>query len=345
MSVTINPNEPDFINTWWIRSEDVNVEHLLDVFTTMDAGSDRVWRACACFMQHLYWHKNRLVILKSKIERLPDNHSSKPECLLELSRLLETVKNQVERKRLLTCTLKLEREQGGGRRVAEILRHLADANGRMGHPEEGIRSAEEALEIGERLGDRVVQAQCLVVLARLLRQGDQLDAAEEAAFRAIDLFPEKGEEYRVCGSHRVLGNIYRSRGETEKAVHHFEVALGIASSFDWYEEPFWVHYQLALLFHDEGRFDEAATHVERAKLHTANSAHNLAYAMEMQARIWYKQHKLKEARSEVLCAADVYEKLGAAKDVEDCRTLLRDIQMELDTAVASGQSESNREPL
>jgi hypothetical protein len=44
----------------------------------------------------------------------------------------------------------------------------------------------------------------------------------------------------------------------------------------------------------------------------------------------------KRQESEVLRAADVFEKLGAAEEAERCRTLLRGIQKELDTAVASG---------
>ena len=322
LSATLNPNEPNFVKTQWITSEDVNVEHLLDVFTAVDASSDSVWRACAHFMQHLYWHKNRLVVLKPKIEELPNYHSSKPECFFELSRLFGSVRNQVERKRLLTWALKLGRERGSDRRVARILRHLADANGLMGLLKEGIQLVKEASEIGE-----------------------QLDTAEEAASHAIALFPENGEQHRLCGSHRILGNIYRSKGETEKAIHHFKVALRITSSFDCHEEPFWVHYRLAGLFHDEGRFDDANTHIECAKSHAVDSTYNLGYAMEMQAKIWRKQHRLEEARSEVLRAADVYETLGAAKDVEDCGTLLRDIQNGLDTAAASGQSDFNCELL
>jgi len=111
--VTLNPNEPDFVKTRWIASEDANVEHLLDVFTTIDSNSDNIWRACASFLRHLCWHKHRLVILKPKIEGLPDDHSSKPECLFELSRLLHSVGSQAERKQLLTRALKLERERGG----------------------------------------------------------------------------------------------------------------------------------------------------------------------------------------------------------------------------------------
>jgi tetratricopeptide (TPR) repeat protein len=345
MSVSLNPNEPDFVETQWIVSEDVNVEHLLDVFTTIDGDSADVWGACANFMRHLNWHKKRLVILKAKFEGLPDDHSSKPECLFELSRLFESVGNEVERKRLLTCALKLERERGSDHQVARILRHIANANGGMDLPKEGIQLVKEALEIGERLGDPVVQARCLTELAMLLRNDRQFDAAEEAASRAISLYPEKGEEYRVWGSHCILGYIYSWKGDTKKAIHHYEVALGIASPFGWHEPLFLVHSLLADLFYDEDRFDEANTHIERAKSHTANSVYNSGYAMLFQASVWYKQHRLEEAKSEALCAADVFERLGAAKEVERCRTLLRDIQEELDTAVASGQSESNCELL
>jgi len=341
MAVTLNPNEPDIIKTQWITSEDVNVEHLIDVFTTIDANSDSIWHACTLFMRHLCWHKPRLVTLKAKIEGLPDDHSSKPECLFELSRLFGSVGSDVERKRLLTCVLKLERERGSDHQVARILRHLANANRVTRVPKEGIQLAKEALEIGERLGETVVQAQCLAELAGLLRQDDQLDAAEEAISRAIDLFPEKGEEYRVCGSHRVLGSIYHFKRETEKAIHQFEVALRIASPFEWHSQLFWNHYGLALLFQQEGRFDDAQIHIEHAKSHTVNSARNLGYATEEQALIWYKQHRLEEARSEALRAADVYEKLGATMYLARCRELLQDIQKKLDTAAASGQSDSD----
>jgi len=57
--------------------------------------------------------------------------------------------------------------------------------------------------------------------------------------------------------------------------------------------------------------------------------------MELRAEILYEQHRFEEARSEALCAADIYDELGAAKDVGECRELLRKIEKELDTPVAS----------
>ena len=345
MSAKVNQNKSNFRETRWITSEDVNVEHLLDIFTTITPDSDSVWDACANFMQHLFWHKNRLIILKPKIEGLPDNHRSKPNCLFELSRLFDSVGNQAERKRLLTHALELERERGSYYEVARILRHLSDTNRLVGLPKEGIQQAKEALETLEQLGDTVAQAQCLKYLAWLLHSDNQLDAAEEAASRTIDLIPEKGSQSLVCESHRLLGKIYRSKGDTERATHHFEVALKIASSFDWYDDLFWVHYDLAQLFRDGGRFDDAHAHVELAKSHAASNTYNLGRAMRLQAMVWYRQRRLEEARSEALRAADIFKKFRAAKDTDDCRKFLRQIRKELNSPVASGQSAFSCESL
>jgi len=340
MSVVIDPDKPNFVEGRWIVSEDVNVEHLLDIFTTINPNSDSVWVACANFIWHLYWHKTRLTILQPKVEGLPDNHNSKPECLHRLSRLIYLVGNFVECKRLMSHALKLWRERDDDANVAQMLRDLSDTNRLMGLPKEGIQQAQEALEIYERLGYTLKQAQCLDDLASSLSDDNQFDAAEEAAFRAIALLPDEGEQYRVCQFHRTLAEIYQSKGEIEKAIHHFEVALGIASPFNWHDHLFWIHYQLAGLFRDESRFDDAQAHVEHAKSHAVDDTYNLGRAMVEQAAVWYCQDRLEEARTEALRAADVYEKLGDAKDVEDCRELLQDIE---DSLVASGQSSLNCE--
>ena len=178
MSVSIDLDKPSFRESQWITSEDVNVEHLLDVFTTVDANSDGVWDACASFMEHLSWHKKRLVVLRPKIEGLPDDHRCKPDCLLQLSQLFQWVGDFVEHKRLLTHTLKLGRGWGSDRQVARALRCLSDANRLLDLPKEGIQQAKEALEIYERLGDAREQAQCLIQLALLLHSDKQLDAGE-----------------------------------------------------------------------------------------------------------------------------------------------------------------------
>jgi len=327
LSVSINPGDPGFEEGRWITSEDVNVEHLLDIFTTIDARSREVWDTCAQFMRHIYWHKGRLVILGPKIEGLPDGHPSKLECLTRLSLLFDRVGNRVESKRLLLHILKLWRERGDKFRVADTLRLICNVNQVLGLHEEAIQQAREALKILKRLNDTVGQARTLTLLAWSLHSDNQFDAAKEAASRAIDLLSGNRDQFEVCRCHRILGKICYSMGETENAIDHFKTALKIASPFKWHNQLSRNHYELADLFFKEGRFDEAHASVERAKSHAAiDDQYYLACVTQLQARFWYGQSKFEEAKSEALCAADVFERFGAAKDLEDCRALLRDIE-------------------
>ena len=194
LSVNVQPGEPGFADASWITSEDVNIEHLLDVFTTIDANSDDVWHICCRFMAHLFWHKRRLVMLGPKIEALPDNHRFKPDCLFELSLLFHSIRNDMERKRLLLYTLKLWRERGDNFEVAVTLWFLSDANRCLKLYKEGIDQAREALEIQEQHNDKLGQARSWDYLASVLHADDQLDAAEEAASRAINLFLDEGDQ-------------------------------------------------------------------------------------------------------------------------------------------------------
>ena len=323
--VDVIPDEPGFEEAQWVRLEDVNIEHLLDVFMSTDTDSIVAWDVCAYFMNHLHWHKKRLIILGPKIERLPGDHRSKPECLFGLSQLFNSVGNHMESKRLLTHALKLWREREDDLRVADMLRFISEANKLLCLNKEGIEQATEALEIYERFGHTSGQALSLRQLAWLLFQDNQLDAAEEAALQVINL-SDKNNQFAVCSCYGLLGDICHSRGEREKAIDHYETALGIASSSNWYSHLFWNNNSLARLFFGENRFSDGHVHIERAKSHTLDNPYQLGRAMELQAGFWYKERRFEEAKSEALRAADVYEGIGAAKDVVDCETLLRKIE-------------------
>ena len=330
LMVDVKPGKPGFEEARWITSEDTNVEHLLDVFTTIDAASRGVWGACAGFMKHLLWHKPRLVTLGPKLEALADDHPSKPECLYELSRLFQAIGNHVQCKRLLTLVLELSREQGDNHQLTRALSHLSRVHLDMGLYQEGIRLAEEASEISERLGDAVGQARALTDLGWLFYYDDQLDSAEEALYRAIDIVSEKDEQFLVCECHRLLGNIYRSRDDTEKAIRHYETALTIASSSNWLNHLFWVHFDLAKLFIDQARFEDAQAHIQYAKLHAVgdHDSYTLAHAMELQVQVWHRQGRFEEAIPEGLRAVDAFEKLGATEDAERVRGLLQQVDGE-----------------
>ena len=326
LSVPVDPANPGFEDARWITSEDVNVEHLFNVFTSIDTISVGIWDTCAYFMRHLYWHERRLVALGLKIEKLPDDHRSKPECLFQLGRLFESVGNFTEQKRLFAYTLKLQRERGENIRVAGTLRFMSGASRSLHLYKEGIEQLKEALEIYKRLGSTTGQAVTWQRLARLLHGDKQLGAAEEAATRAIGALSDIGHGFAVCECYRALGDICHSKGETQKAIGHFEAALENASVGNWQPQKFWIHYSLARLCFGEDRFDDAHSHIERAKSNAINDKYRLGQAMEMHAGLWYKQCRYEEARSEALRAADVFGSLGAAGWLENCRALLQRIE-------------------
>jgi tetratricopeptide (TPR) repeat protein len=331
LSVDVYPEVPGFEEARWIILEDVNVEHLLDVFTSIDTTKGDIWDACSHFMEHLVWHKPRQTILGSKIEALPDDHPSKSKYLARLSWLFNQVGNRLEEKRLLAHALELERQRGDDSQVAEILRDLSEANQFLDLYEEGIGQAKEALALLEQTGDTVGQARVLKNLAHLLVHDNQLEAAEKAASRGIDLILETGPQYISCQLHRVLGTIHHSKREKEKAVYHFKTALRIASPFNWHADLFWNHHDLAHLLSDEGDFDDANVHIEQAKSHVLNNMYCLGCVMHLQARVWHRQGRLEDAKSGALRALSIFEKFGAARDVGVCRDHLQMVERAMET--------------
>ena len=335
LSVGVYPGKPGYQEARWIEMEDVNVEHLLDIFTTIDTDSNGVWDVCSYFIEHIYRHKPRLVLLGPKIEALLDTHPSKPRCLLWLSHLFYSVGNYTESKQLLMHALELSRARGDDIGVVQALHILSDTNRMLDLYEEGTQQANEALKVCERLNNTFERARSLRDLAYLLYGDQQLDAAEEAASQSMDLLPD--DRYLVCQCHRLLGEIHAFKGETEKAVNQFEAALRMASSFGWRRQQFWVHLCLAEMFSYQRRFDDSHAHVECAKLHAFNDIYLMCRTMLLQASVWHEQCRLGEARSEVLRAINAYEMVGATTDLGICRDLLRCIEVETEKLTASGE--------
>jgi len=345
LSIGVYPGKPGYKEAQWIKSEDSNIEYLLDIFTTVDTDSNNVWDVCSYFMEHLRFHKPRLVLLGPKVKALPDVHPSKPRCLFVLASLFFLVGNHMECKQLLIHTLKLRRERGDEFEVAETLSMLSDVNRMLGLHEEGIQQVNEAIKIYRQLNDTFGQANSLCALAWSLYEDRQLDAAEEAALQSINLLPERVDQSLICQCHRVLGGIHSFKGEVEKAIDHFEAGLRIASSFDWHHEQFWGHYSLAELFFDKGRFHDSYAHVERAKLYAVDVTYLTARAMHLRARFLYRQRRFIDANLEALCAANTYEKVGATNDLQICRNLIHRIKVEMKKLTTSHESDFDGELL
>jgi len=99
------------------------------------------------------------------------------------------------------------------------------------------------------------------------------------------------------------------------------------------------------VFSGKGRLVDACVHIERAKSYAVNNAYSLGRLMELQAGVWYNQFRFEEAKPEALRAVEVFERLGAAQDVERCNKLLRDILQKLNDLFISDESGLNDELL
>ena len=123
LSVDVDPDKPSFGETQWILLEDMNVEHLLDVFTSIDPDRDDIWDAFYHFIEHLYWHRPRKTVLGPKIRALLDYYHSNLDLLYlsELSLLFGRARDHPRRKQLLTHTLGFEKREGDKQQVIQTL--------------------------------------------------------------------------------------------------------------------------------------------------------------------------------------------------------------------------------
>ena len=316
--------------TRWITSEDVNAEHLLDIFTSADTNSENVWDACENLMLHLYFHKPRLPVFEQKIRRLPDGYPSKPACLSSLSSLFSAVGNSVEQQQLLCRALKLYRERGDDDDIAFTLLHLSPVSSSLGLHEEGILQAREAMAIFRQLGNTIGVVDCYAFLSSLLRRVNRLDEADECEMQAIRLAdaltPDADPVF--CGSlHASLAVIYFNRGNMEKTISHSEASLGVLTTRS---NRFHIHCAQVSAHIMEGRFGDAEAHLEHAGLLAANDSSELGILMLLRAGLFRGQGKFAEAGSETSCALDLLERLGGGDRVEEAKDFLDLIDLEMD---------------
>ena len=102
---------------------------------------------------------------------------------------------------------------------------------------------------------------------------------------------------------------------------------------------------MAWLFYNDDKLDDAQGHATQAKLLAIHGSYCFSQATEVQAWIWYRQNRLEDASSEALRAHEIYERLGAARPLEDIKALIRDIERAMETRAVSIRSASGGELL
>jgi len=319
-----------FTEVEWFVSEDINTEHLLDVFVSIDTEPADVWGACYQFLDHLAEYKPRPVILGPKIDTLPETHPSKAECVRALAILFAALGDFSMARRLHLHELRLWQRHGNELNGAIALTRVADANRLLGNTQEGIGQAEEALRVFERLEEKCWQGHCLKIIAWGYVDCRQLRGASRCIDHMFALLRNGGDKglLRSCG--RILATISVQMGNLSDAKEILESTLEVPLLLGDAHSRFWITYRLVEVYFGLGDLNGVCDQITSMKS-LAQASHDqylLGRAMELQAKVWLKTGRVAEARSEVLLALAAYGKAGNSRNQEKCGELLKCIEME-----------------
>lgn len=123
------------------------------------------------------------------------------------------------------AALKIRRELGARRAVAETVLQAAKCQRALGRPKEALASAGEALAIYREDGSKAGVAACLAVLGGANGDLGARAEAETCLNDALSLLKSIGSVRRAAGVLTAMGELSRSAGELDTALKRFVDAL------------------------------------------------------------------------------------------------------------------------
>jgi class 3 adenylate cyclase/tetratricopeptide (TPR) repeat protein len=109
---------------------------------------------------------------------------------------------------------------------------LGEAHLWVGRTEEATRHAREALEAGERMGTRVVQAAARRALGRIAAAEGELVRAEAELGEALARFDAAGARFEAGVTHLSLAELARRRGDRGSEAARVDAAIVLFTSLD-----------------------------------------------------------------------------------------------------------------
>jgi predicted ATPase len=141
--------------------------------------------------------------------------------------------------------------------LAEATQFRGEALAMTGHLEEGIAQMQEGLEIGQLGADRCFRSGCFCSLAEAQARMGRPEEALATLTEALALLEKSDERYWEAELHRVRGKLLlTTRGEAEAEASLYQ-ALEVARRQKAKSWELRVTIDLARLWRDQGRTDEA----------------------------------------------------------------------------------------
>jgi tetratricopeptide (TPR) repeat protein len=131
--------------------------------------------------------------------------------------------------------------------------------------EEADRHYRRCCGLAEAAGDRHLGGLAAMNRAEVRLAIDDLEGARAGAEQALRIFNEVEARRDKAGAHRLLGMVFRHRGQMALAESHLRSALEIAASTECPLTEAYAAKELAHLYHTQRRRDAALNLLERAR--------------------------------------------------------------------------------
>ncbi|HEY9804181.1 MAG TPA: tetratricopeptide repeat protein [Leptolyngbyaceae cyanobacterium] len=241
-----------------------------------------------------------------------------PVCLRQIGRFYRDTGNWDLAEKYFQDALAIEEKEKDKKGMATCWGWLGDIERKRGNWDAAERLYRQSLELMTELGDRSGMASCWGLLGEIERKRGNWDEAERLYRQALELMKELGDRSGIASCWGLLGDIERNRGNWDAADRLYRQALelmtelgaqaGIATSIGCLGENELGRGNLETA---ENLLKEALAKMEELGItwHIAETNYDLA-------KLERKRDNLELAQQYYQTAHRLFQKLGAAKDLE-----------------------------
>jgi tetratricopeptide (TPR) repeat protein len=226
--------------------------------------------------------------------------------------------NWDEAEKLYRQSLEMMTELGDRSGMAYSWASLGYMEGKRGNWDEAEKLSRQCLEMMTELGDRQGMASSWGVLGDIERNRGNWDEAEKLYRQHLEVMTELGDRWGMASSWASLGDIERNRGNWDEAEKLYWQSLALRTELGDREG---IALSIACLGYNElarGNLDTAEQLLTEAlgKMQKLGMTWHIAEANYDLARLERKRGNTEVAQQHYDTAHQIFQQLGAAKDLE-----------------------------
>ncbi|WP_293127856.1 tetratricopeptide repeat protein [Microcoleus sp. bin38.metabat.b11b12b14.051] len=303
------------------------LESLLMDYSPSHSGSERNPSACSNILHQLgvaYLSQEKPVKAREYLDKAleltkeSENLSLQAEVYNELGKAYKQQKQFPAAMNAYQASLSISRELENRRGEANALYYLGNVCQDLRDWEKATVFYQQCLQIEESIGDVYSQASTYEQLGWVAKEMWKLTEAELYYRKALEIFSEYGDRPGMASSWGLLGNIERNRGNWDEAERLYRQSLELRTELGDREGMATSIGCLGEIEMLKGNLDAAEPLLQEAlaKMQELGERAKLAEANYDLALLYRKRNNPELAQQHYNTAHQIFEQLGAAKDLE-----------------------------